>query len=151
MTRRHFNLNAAGDTIVEVLIAISIASLVLGGAFAVTSRTLKNARQAQEHSEALKLLEGQLEQLKAQAKIPGSPIFTGSTVFCINAAGVVTAISGGVLPAATYPAGCNFGNVPGQYQLGIIRGVNNVFTAKANWLGPTSSPEEVSLIYRLYP
>jgi hypothetical protein len=37
---------------------------VIGGAYAVANKTLANSQQAQEHSEALKIAEGQLEQLK---------------------------------------------------------------------------------------
>lgn len=141
-----------GDTIIEVLIAIAIVSLTLGSAYAVASRTLKNARQAQEHTEALKLLEGQLERMKGLSTDAASPIYTGAPVFCISSAGAFTPIAGASLPAASYPAACSFGSVAGGgYQMGIVRGSNNVFTAKANWAGPTGNQEEVSLIYRIYP
>lgn len=59
------NARQAGDTIVEVLIAMAVASLILGGAYTVTNRSLANARQAQEQTEALKLIQGQVERLKA--------------------------------------------------------------------------------------
>jgi type II secretory pathway pseudopilin PulG len=144
-------LNAAGDTIVEVLIAMAVVSLVLASAFVVVSRTLRNAQQAREHTEALQLLQGQLEQAKALAKTPGNQIFTGSTVFCISSTGTFVAIGGSTLPAASYPAQCSVGAVAGGYKVGIVRGANNVFTAKANWQGPTGAQDEVSLIYRLYP
>lgn len=140
-----------GDTIIEVLIAIAIVSLTLGSAYAVTNRTLRNARQAQEHTEALKLLEGQLEQLKAAAKVSGSTVFSGAAIFCMDSNGTMVPIGGSSLPASSYPAACSVGTVPGGYHLGIERGSNNVFTAQANWDGPTGSVENVSLIYRLYP
>jgi prepilin-type N-terminal cleavage/methylation domain-containing protein len=53
----------AGDTMVEVLIAMAILSFVLSGAYAVTNRTLANSRQAQERGEALQLATQQLELL----------------------------------------------------------------------------------------
>ncbi len=58
-------LNQAGDTIVEVLIAIAVISLVLGSSYAITRRSSVAIRVAQEHSEALKIAESQLEQLKS--------------------------------------------------------------------------------------
>lgn len=150
---RHLSLHrhVKGDTIIEVLIAIAIVSLTLGSAYAVASRTMRNAQQAQEHTEALKLLEGQLERLKSMSGNTTSPIYTSSPVFCISSSGAFTPIGGSSLPAASYPSACNFGNVVGRYQLGIVRGSDNVFTAKAHWSGPTGNREEVSLIYRVYP
>jgi type II secretory pathway pseudopilin PulG len=56
--------NSRGDTIVEVLLALAVLSVVLVGAFATSKRTLDNSRQAQERSEALKTMESQVERLK---------------------------------------------------------------------------------------
>ncbi len=57
------HLNQKGDTIVEVLIAMAVASLVLGSAYAVANHSMKNSRQAQEHSEALQIAQKQLEAI----------------------------------------------------------------------------------------
>lgn len=54
-----------GDTIVEVLIAIAVVSLILGGAYVTTNRSLQATRGAQERAVALKLGESQIERLKA--------------------------------------------------------------------------------------
>lgn len=143
--------NTTGDTIVEVLIAVAVVSLVLGAAFATVNRTLRNAQQAREHTEALNLLQGQLERTKALTKTPGNTVFTGSTLFCVSSTGTFTPIGGSTLPAASYPAACTSNAVAGSYNLGIMRGADNTFTAKANWIGPSGAQEEVSLIYRIYP
>lgn len=58
-------LSQGGDTIVEVLLAMAIVSLVLGAAFASTNQSLARARNSQERGEVLKLLEGQIELIKA--------------------------------------------------------------------------------------
>ncbi len=58
------NINSVGDTIVEVLIAIAVVSLVLGGAFTSTRKSANATRTAQEQGEALKLAESQVEQIK---------------------------------------------------------------------------------------
>jgi hypothetical protein len=68
MSMSKLHRNSAGDTIVEVLIAVAVVSLVLGAAFAVVNRTLHNAQQAREHTEALNLLQGQLERVKSTIK-----------------------------------------------------------------------------------
>lgn len=53
----------AGDTIVEVLIAMTVVAAVLGASYTIVNRTLANARQAQEHSEALQIANKQVEYL----------------------------------------------------------------------------------------
>lgn len=53
-----------GDTIVEVLISVAIAGAVIGGAFALATRSLRQGINASERTEALKIAEGQIEALK---------------------------------------------------------------------------------------
>lgn len=80
-----------GDTIVEVLITIAIVSMVLGGAYVTTNRSLLATRSAQERSIALKLAESQMERLKGMVALDPDLIF-GATVpltFCISNANTV--------------------------------------------------------------
>lgn len=72
-----------GDTIVEVMIATAIISLVLAVSYATSSRALADIRQSQEHSEAMQIAQGQLEQLRALAGT-GPQVFTYSKAFCLN-------------------------------------------------------------------
>ncbi len=75
----------AGDTIIEVLLAITVISTILGGAFVTANRSLQNMRQAQERGEALKLIEGQVEKLKALSVTSlGQELDGESRVFCID-------------------------------------------------------------------
>ena len=84
----------AGDTIVEVLIAIAVVSLVLGGAFTSTRRSSNTTRTAQEQGEALKLAESQVEQIKiALDNDPPSLVNMSYTAGTIPYA-VVTTLSG---------------------------------------------------------
>lgn len=55
-----------GDTIIEVMIAIVIVSVVFGAAFSLASRSTKNSISSRERVEALKLVEGQIEILKTK-------------------------------------------------------------------------------------
>lgn len=59
------NLKQRGDTIVEVLIAIGIISLVLTVAYVTANHNYLSMQDAQERGNALKLLERQTEALKA--------------------------------------------------------------------------------------
>lgn len=71
-------LSQTGDTIVEVLIAMAVLSMVLGGAYVASNRSLAVSQQNQERAEALKLVEGQMEQLKSND--PGGADCFGSCV-----------------------------------------------------------------------
>ena len=46
--------SSRGDTIVEVLLAIAITSVVLAGAYVAVSGSMKASRAAQERGEAVK-------------------------------------------------------------------------------------------------
>lgn len=119
-----------GDTIVEVLIAITVVSFVLGGAYVTANHSYRNMRQAQERGEALKYVQEQLERLKAIAPDPSSyfDVFSTSSPFCItssNTKGVVGS------------AACNTGTNPNApYAMSIFRvasGSGYSFTVTATW------------------
>ena len=57
-----------GDTIVEVLISVAIASMMLASAYAITSRNMRTTRDTQEHSQALQIAQQQVERLRALSK-----------------------------------------------------------------------------------
>lgn len=58
-------LNQAGDTIVEVLIALAVLGAIIGGGYAVATRSLNGVQVAQERTEATKVAEGQLEAIRS--------------------------------------------------------------------------------------
>lgn len=83
----------AGDTLVEVLISIAIVSMVVTGAYALANRSLHQGISASEHSQALKLAEGQLESLKFRQQHSaetdflntfGAALPTSSSNFCLK-------------------------------------------------------------------
>ncbi len=147
-----------GDTIVEVLICVLIVSVVLGGAYTTTRQSSNGVRGSQEHAEALKLIQSQIEQLRTGASNPAPNIFTTASPFCmINGA-----------PAAASNAGCKQNRVvetanPDElaYGLSIVRGDCPVpsgapiplctrFEVRADWDGVTGSPIQKNIFYRLY-
>ena len=124
-----------GDTIVEVMIAIVVISTVLAGAFLVSRTSLKNVRDSEEHSQALKLVQGQVERLRnAAAQVADASSFPAS--FCIAPA-VVTSTD----PSCT----------SGLYKLSIknIDATNNTYQATARWDSISGGTGQVQLSYRV--
>ncbi len=78
-------LTQTGDTIVEVLIAIVIISSVLVGAYTLTNKSTASTEDAQERSQAVQLVEGQLENLRNRVDSPTNNSMTG--VACFGADG----------------------------------------------------------------
>jgi len=79
----------SGDTIVEVLLAIAIMALVLAGSYAITSRSLQQGISAREHTEAMYLLQSQIETLKFRQQLSDSTSFKAfeglsTKNFCLN-------------------------------------------------------------------
>lgn len=139
-------LNQGGDTIVEVLMAIAIVSLVLGGAYVTTNKSLRATRDAQEHTNALKLIEGQVEQIKSVAASDPDALFATTGSFCINA-GAITPASSNVcrLNSSGNPT-----TTPPIYNLSIVRS-GNLFTASVAWdsvMGTGTAREQ--MVYRIY-
>ena len=157
-------LNSRGDTIVEVLIALAITSLLIVGAFATSNRSLKGARQSQERAEAMKMVESQLEALRSisstvgfSAAAPASPV-----LFCLDFSAVPpTIVSGftGTIPddfltdtMSQYPTTCKMGQ-DGRYFMSISRsaGDSHDFTVRARWKSvATGLNENISILYELY-
>jgi type II secretory pathway pseudopilin PulG len=148
-------LRERGDTIVEVLIAIAVASAVMGSAFVLVNRTSRNVRQSQEHAEALKLVEGQLELLKERIK-SGDSNPAGGADFCFDAASATPLTP--VTPASD--ARCQVAPGPGslyQYALKLHRhpapdprgGLQYVISA--DWDSVVSGRDHVDVVYKVYP
>lgn len=136
--------NLRGDTIVEVLIAITVVSAVLGGAFVSSNRSLNVTRQAQERGEALKLVEGQLEQLKPEGRNPDSDIYA-------YASGAIFCMDGGPVTPPTPACSVNTGG-GATYILSIEKTGANDFTVLATWeRAGGGAGERLSIAYKLYP
>lgn len=82
LIRRH----QGGDTIIEVLIAIAVASAVLGITYGIMNKNLAIMRDNQERTEATKLAQAEIEQLKARLEVNRTEILSREgNPFCINA------------------------------------------------------------------
>ncbi len=88
-------INQAGDTIVEVLIAIAVSAFVIATSYSIANKSLQTAINARERNQALNLLESQIASLKfrektdpsnfAQFEVPSSYTGTGTAFhFCLD-------------------------------------------------------------------
>lgn len=147
-------LGQRGDTLVEVLVCIAIVSVILTGAYVTTNRSTTGVRDSQEHAEALKLVESQLEQVRSNARSTGE-VFTQGPPFCmIDAQPVSASIAPDAAKCIQDSTGAATTGEP-AYHLSITRsgdGTNGaVFTITAKWdsvTGHGSAQENMS--YRLY-
>jgi Tfp pilus assembly protein PilV len=138
----HKRLGIAGDTIVEVLLAITVVSAVLGAAFVSANKSLNASRQSQERGEALKLVEGQLERLKWLGLSADSDVYTAGSPFCITANNEVKALD---------PIDCNNDSLGITYELSIER-MDNRFDVTADWdRAGGSGREELRIVYKMFP
>lgn len=166
-------LNVRGDTIVEVLIAIIVLSTVLVTAYALATRSLKENQQAQEHSQALKIAEGQLEALKAYNDNTGGQVNGANGGFCFDSTGKLiqgtfgssepsiarpdpklTTASGGYPVDCTQslaldgPCNASSGTC---YYIGVRKDVSgDQFIVTVRWDSIMKGQDEVSLNYRTY-
>jgi prepilin-type N-terminal cleavage/methylation domain-containing protein len=65
MKKAIFLKRQRGDTIVEVMIVLAVLGLAFAISYATANRGVLQARNAEEHSEALGILDGQVEELRA--------------------------------------------------------------------------------------
>lgn len=138
-----------GDTIVEVLIALAIISSVLAGAFFVTNRSAQNVRDSEEHAQALQLLQGQIEQIRA-AVTNGAKDSDFASYFCYDTNGDAQMAS-----SATDFSHCsnNFNGTSGaEYTFLISKntlGKTTTFTAQVQWEGLRSQTNSEQLLYKI--
>jgi prepilin-type N-terminal cleavage/methylation domain-containing protein len=152
-------LRQKGDTIIEVLIAISIIGFILGGAYVTSNNSLLATRDAQEHGAALQLLQTEVELLKEVTDSNPNAIFgaVAPNPFCISTSSTVISS-----PVSSPPAACKMDGdaqptaAQPQYVVSISHGACpgatcNTFIAKTSWpsiQGRVTDQEQLD--YRLY-
>lgn len=137
-----------GDTIVEVLIAIAVISLILGGAYVTTNRSLQATRAAQERAVALKLAESQIERVKAFAASDPDGYADIDAPFCMTGTNEVVAASDNRCrmneagdPTDTEPV----------FRISITKSANDVLTLTERWFDVSGRVEDnLELRYRVY-
>lgn len=149
-----YRLNQAGDTIVEVLIAIAVVSMVLGGAYVTTNKSLQGTRAAEERGNAIKLSESQLEQLKAMLanKTDAAAIEGKSADFCITQnAGTYALPNAGTTACRLSVAGITKPTGEPAFNVAIHKESANVYKVTTRWNSILNRGQDnVQLTYRVY-
>ena len=134
-------LQQRGDTMIEVLIAIAIASLVLTAAYVITNQNSQSIQANQERIQAQHLVESQIEALRANGKLDNSgDCFIGTTETKPTDPGSPCDTIGAAGSGATYHVSV------------ALDDTTQVYTITATWdsLGGTSDNDSnVTMYYRL--
>lgn len=142
-----------GDTIVEVLIAIAIVGAVLGGAYVSSNHSLNTTRDSEEHTAAIKLLQGQLEQLKAYAASDDDALSnsTLNSLFCMAQTGSSIKPVPSSNPACQVDStGTHSVEQPSYTLIGSRSTDGYSYTFKINWPAITGGNNTEQLVYRLH-
>ncbi len=144
-------LNSRGDTIVEVMLAILVVGSVLAGAYLSASASLNTNRASQEHSEALKQVEAQIEQVKANVAAVHGKI----TSYCFTSAGTVqdnpaippASIANDNLSSTYYNAACSRGT-DNRYHISITEtSSSNTYQVQARWYRSGGSDKDQQVTF----
>jgi prepilin-type N-terminal cleavage/methylation domain-containing protein len=136
---RRARADQRGDTIVEVLVAMAIMSLVLVGAYITSNRNRAVLENSQEREQGQRLVEGQIEMLRAK----GGIMATGD---CFNNA-VETATCNNF--SATNSGATYTLNITGP--IGVTN-PSGTYTVTATWTSfgaKANNDSNVTMYYRL--
>lgn len=129
----------SGDTIIEVLISLAIVSLVFFGSYTSINASSQNFENGQEYSEAITLVESQIESLHSYS--------LSATPACFNQNGVVQPTgsgcyfnTSGILTASSAPQPL--------FQINITGSASTVYKVTATWTSIISgNPDNVTMYY----
>lgn len=76
--------DSAGDTIIEVMVALAVLGAVLGGAYVVVSRNVITNQSSQERLMAVKIAESQFERLQIVAAGDDTGTVFLASGFCVT-------------------------------------------------------------------
>jgi Tfp pilus assembly protein PilV len=148
----------SGDTIIEVLIALTVIAGVIGISYASASRSSNLGQQAQERAQGLLFVQQQIEYLRTKAPdlaIPSENIFVANRQFCL-----VSNTSQQIIIQTT-TAQCTIG-ADGRYTMSVNYTPDTLpaggssldrgrFTVRASWERLGGGQDQVTMVYRLNP
>lgn len=130
-------LNIKGETIVEVLLALTVLAVVLGGVFAISTRSKRTIQDNQERYQAQLIANGQADGLKIYVADNG-PVPPGDATdgFCMSGANLISGTDS-----------CK--RADGLYSIKITKapGADDIFIIKVTWEGLNNINNEVDLVY----
>lgn len=160
-------LREAGDTIVEVMIALAILGSAFGISYATANSALNRARNAEEHSQALQFLSKQLELLRLAAgndDARTAGVFAQPGSFCLKATSPVQiqGFTDGWVPSDHTADDDDWGHYPDDctessklYHLSIkytAGSSSDLFQIMVRWDGVASLGRQQEFIsYKLHP
>ena len=145
MLKRLRRLSLRGDTIVEVLVVLTVLGLAISISYATANRSLLDARQAQENSQGTELAQAQIEALRTLTQVGDTPdIFTQPGAFCLSQT-----------PPYTIPASCNISGGAFNYAMAVVytntAASPDTFTVTVTWPDVEGQGNDtVTLVYRIY-
>jgi competence protein ComGC len=144
-------LTETGDTIVEVLMALSVTSFLLVIAYVMTNASLKGNIASHQRSAALQLAETQAEALRTLTS--PSPVSSTLPDFCI-ASGSTTATTNSAPPSnfltdnfMSYVPACR---QPDGFVDITHPGDPNSFIITVRWASASGGNDQLSLDYTVY-
>ena len=131
-----------GDTIIEVMVSVSILAVVFGVAFSSSNQSLQEGTNASNRNQAVQIAEQQIAIIKNKESGATTPSYPSNTLFCLKSDGSVDTsdISG-------TPKACNFSS---QAPFGVADTFDpstNTFTIISSWQATHNTTDQVQLYY----
>jgi Tfp pilus assembly protein PilV len=147
------NLEGSGDTIVEVLISMTVLAVVLGTAYATTNRSFHSGLNSQYRGQAVLIAQQQVELLKSADTGPSPSISTFQSPpyrFCIDPSNLhklplTSSSSTCSTPVGVAPANASQFTLADTY---TPPPNNPVFTITVQWQSNNLSQNQVVMHYK---
>ena len=154
-------INSRGDTIVEVLIAISLISFILTGAYIILKDNTRVIQESQERTEATEVLQGQLEetisdvnsnaiQLSANLGSSGFCLVNNSLTVSAGSPNPCTFDSGGNQVTASGATSFVISIVPSKLSGFLVAPFPYELLGTASYLAADNQTQTVQIPYRIY-
>ena len=150
---RHFRTRQGGDTIVEVMIAMVILAVVIGAAYATSTRSFQTGLNASYRDQALSYAGQQVELLKKIDSSGGIKTFTDDPTvpFCVNPADLSRKPA--TAPGCSTPIGAPADVLPDRYSVTVIYTGDSAtqtktFNVTVNWTSANNTPNQTKLYFR---
>lgn len=149
-------LSSRGDTIVEVLIAILIVSVIMSGAFVSARKSQTAIRSSQERVEGLKVAEGQVERIRAAANTKTPDLFSPPvTTFCLDSTNTRKSVSLNALATDNFSIYQTCKSTPTGVDYYFVTErdtATNTFVVHTRWDGVNGTgKQEIKLAVRIDP
>jgi prepilin-type N-terminal cleavage/methylation domain-containing protein len=158
---RQLRRASAGDTLIEVMLAMAVIAISLASAYSLAGKTIQAGQQSQERSEALKVAEGQVEFIRAAAAKSRPTAFVTSPVFCLTGIDARTNTGQAARPPLDTDNFAQYGTCvagpDGRYKIGVsyasapMSGVDqDQFIITVRWDRLGGGRDEVQILYKAH-